>query len=136
MSVDLGREISCTTVLKTGRYATGVRLVAEACYRRLTTPRGSLRGGESEQNYGLDLASLIGSSKTKADAAALPGRIRSELEKDERVESVTADVLVTVDGPGTTFAITIEVVTSVGPFTLKLLASAVSVELLGISEAA
>mgnify|MGYP000564826546 CR=1 FL=1 len=37
------------------------RLVAEAIYRRLTTPPGTLLGGDDEANYGLDLLSLIGS---------------------------------------------------------------------------
>ncbi len=133
MTVDLGRDITCTKSLGSGRFASGVRLVAEACYRRLTTPRGLLRGGEEEANYGLDLTSLCGSTNPKAIAASLPGRIDSELRKDERVESVEVDVLQTTAGGLVSFAITISVVTGAGPFTLQLLASSVTVELLGIS---
>jgi hypothetical protein len=62
MSTNYGRELSCTRTLKTGRYVSGVTVVAEAIYRRLTTPRGMLLGGESEGNYGLDLMSLVGSA--------------------------------------------------------------------------
>lgn len=133
--VDLGRDVSCTDSLKTGRFVTGARLVAEACYRRLTTPRGMLRGGEAEQNYGLDLTELCGSTNPKSDAAALPGRIRSELSKDERIEagSIVVEVLITTEGADTSFAITIRAQTAAGPFALKLLASSVTVELLGIT---
>lgn len=130
---DFGRDVSCTRSLKTGRFVTGARLVAEAAYRRLTTPRGMLRGGEDEANYGLDLTELCGTTSPKATAAALPGRIESELTKDERIDSVSADVVVTTSGPETTFAITIEGTTGAGPFKLELLASAVTVELLGIA---
>lgn len=132
MTVDLGRDTTCAASLGSGRFATGVRLVAEACYRRLTTPRGMLRGGEDEANYGLDLTALCGSTNPKAAAASLPGRIDSELRKDERVESVDVEVLVTTVGGLATFTITVGVVTSAGPFTLKVLASSVTVELLGI----
>ncbi len=131
---DFGRDMSCTTELRTGRFATGARLVGEACFRRLTTPRGMLRGGEEEANYGLDLTELIGSGNVKADAASLPGRIKSELKKDERVLTVDATVTVTTEGPATVFDIAIECDTDEGPFTLTLRASDVDVELLGIEE--
>jgi hypothetical protein len=134
-TTDYGKETSCTDVLRTGRYVTGVRLVAEAAYRRLTTPRGTLRGGEEEADYGLDLTELIGSAATKSDASALSGRIKSELSKDERISGVTVDVVAFADGPSTSFTITIGATTNDGPFTLVLAASAVTVELLGIKAA-
>ncbi len=120
--------------MKTGRFVSGLRLVAEACYRRLTTPRGTLRGGDEEANYGLDLMELVGVTNLRAVEASLPGRIRAELEKDPRIESVSVDVLVTKVAAMATFTITIECVTGIGPFTLQVLASAVTVELLGIEE--
>lgn len=132
-SVDFGRDTSCTTELRTGRFATGARLVAESDFRRLTTPRGMLRGGEEEANFGLDLTELVGSVATKGDAAALPGRIQSELMKDERHESVAVTILETVEGPAVFWDIRVEAVTAAGPFTLTLKASAVTVELLGIN---
>jgi len=134
MATDFGRDISCTTSLRTGRFATGARHVGEAAYRRLTTPRGMLRGGEEEQSYGLDLTELIGSTSTKSDAAALPGRIKTELEKDERIASVEATVTTVKEGPSTSFEIVIVATTDAGPFTLKLAVDAVSVELLGLTE--
>jgi hypothetical protein len=132
VTADLGRDISCTTGLRTGRFATKARLVGEAAYRRLTTPRGMLRGGEEEAIYGFDLTGLIGTASTKSAAAALPGQIRAELLKDERIETVDIDVAVTRDGEGaSSFVITMKAQTSAGPFTLAVRASEVTVELLG-----
>lgn len=133
MSTNFGREISCTDSLRTGRFVSGARIVAEAAYRRLTTPRGMLRGGEDEANYGLDLTELIGSVATKADAAALGGRISSELKKDERILTVTVTVT-PIPGPvATQFDIAISADTTDGPFVLQLSVSDVTVELLGIT---
>lgn len=133
MAVDFGRDISTTTSMKTGRFSSGPRLVAEACYRRLTTPRGTLRGGEDEASYGFDLTELIGVTNIKTAAASLPGRIQAELEKEQRLDSVTVDVLTSTDAAGlTSFTITVNAITGAGPFTLVLLASAVTVTLLGL----
>ncbi len=129
---DFGKDTSCTTELRPGRYATGPRLVAEACYRRLTTPRGMLRGGDEEAHYGLDLTDLIGSSTTKLDAAAMGARVKAELLKDERLINVKVDVIRVVEGPATSYDITIIGETDAGPFDLQVGVSEVSTELLGI----
>jgi hypothetical protein len=110
----------------------GVRLVAEAIYRRITTPRGMLTGGEDEANYGIDLADLIGSVSTPAAVAALPGQIQSEIMKDERVESVDVNVTSASTGPSVTWNITIDAETAVGPFSLVLSVNDVTAELLGL----
>lgn len=133
--VDYGRELSCTDQISTVRYVTGARLVAEAAYRRLTTPRGLLRGGEDEADYGLDLLELVGSVRSDADAASLPGRIRNELAKDDRIATGTLDVVVDVseDGAkGKRFSVRIEAQTGAGPFTLTLAVNDVSVEIVGL----
>lgn len=132
MASVFGTDTSCTTSLRTGRLVTGPRLVAEASYRRLTTPRGMLRGGADEANYGLDLADEIGSTNIVATAASLPGRISSELLKDERLDSVEVKVTTTTIGPSTTFYVSIEGQTAEGPFLLTLAVSDVTVSLLGI----
>lgn len=133
MAADFGRDMSCTTSLQTMRYVTGPRLVAEAAYRRLTTPRGMLRGSEDDLNYGLDLTALVGGGNPVAVAAAIPGQIRAELTKDERIVAVRVDVLSITDGPVTSLEILIEAETDLGPFALTLGVSAVSVELLKLS---
>lgn len=134
MATDFGYDTSATTSLRTGRFSSGPRLVAEACFRRLITPRGSLRGGEEERDYGLDLEGLIGTNDSASIAAALPGRIENELLKDERLQSVTVSVVVSRAGPAVTYTITIDGTTNEGPFSLQLLASEVTVSILGITE--
>ncbi len=130
MAVDFGRDVSCTTSIKTGRYVTGARLVAEAAFRRLTTPRGMLRGGEEEANYGMDLSAEVG--KTQREDRSLPGRITNELKKDERIESVTVDVVRTEEAKRVTLKVRIVAQTAAGPFTLRVSATTLTVELLEI----
>lgn len=130
---DYGYDTSCLTSLRTGRYASGARLVAEAAYRRLTTPKGSLQGGEAEADYGFDLADLIGQAVTPSKIAALPGQIQNELMKDERIASVTVNVTSTKDGPAVSWVVSIEAETAVGPFALQLSVNDVTVSLLGIN---
>jgi hypothetical protein len=132
-TVDFGRDLSCTTSILTTRYSTGPRLVAEAIFRRFITPRGSLQGGEDEQNYGLDLANLIGSVSTPSAVASLPGQIEAECIKDERVISATATVTSTTSGPSTAWNIQINGKTGAGPFALVIGVSGVTASLLGIS---
>lgn len=131
-TTNFGRDTSCTTSLRTGVLVSGPRLVAEACYRRCSTPRGTLRGGEDEANYGIDLSDLIGSATTASDEASLPGRIQTELSKDDRIETVTVNVTAVVVGPATTWNVSIEGDTAEGPFSLVLAVSDVTVDLIGI----
>lgn len=131
--VDFGRDLSCTTSIRAARFSTGLRLVAEACFRRLTTPRGMLRGGEGEADYGLDVTQLVGSVQSASDVAALGGQIRNELLKDERLLSVEPTIVdVSVSPVSKRYQITVEATTADGPFKLVLAASAVTAELLGI----
>jgi phage baseplate assembly protein W len=132
MSTYFGYDVSCTRRLRTGRFVSGVELVAEAYYRRLTTTRGTLIGGEDEQNYGLNLMALVGKPATPSFAASLAGKIENELMKDPRTESVKATVVSVSEGPAVTYTISIEAKTTLGPFTLVLAVSAVSAEILGI----
>lgn len=132
---EFGRDLSCMTGITTGRFVSGARLVAEAIYRRLTTPRGMLRGGEDERNYGLDVCSLVGQSAAPAMLASIPGRIRAEVLKDERVERVEVRVLRLIDGPKVSLRISIRAITGAGPFELQLLATQVDVALLKLEAA-
>lgn len=127
-----GKDISCTTSLRSGQFASGVMLVAQAMFRRLTTPRGMLSGSEEEDNYGIDLTELIGQVSTQATRIALAGRIRNELMKDERLDSVAITITEVPAGPAKAFLVDIRGVTAEGSFALQLSASEVTVELLGI----
>jgi hypothetical protein len=128
-----GRDTFCVDSLRTGRFATGVRLVAQNAYHRLTTPRGQLRGGEEEQDYGLDLSEMIGGVASDADALAVQHRVRNELQKDERIGDVTVSVLVVRDAIATEYQITVVAQTAEGPFTLVVRVADVTVELLRLT---
>ena len=108
-----GRDTYCTDGVKSGRLVSGAILLAQALYRRLITVRGSLRGGEAEENYGFDIVGLIGANHTEGDKAALPSKIRNELLKDGRVEDVTVEVVASDTGAnGIVEDVTVEVVAS------------------------
>lgn len=132
--VNFGYDTSCVTGLRTGRFVSGPRLVAEAAYRRLSTPRGSLKGGEAEQDYGFDLTDLIGKMATPSQEAAVPGQIEQELLQDERIDSVDVPPIVSVKtGPSVAWTITINGQTALGPFQLVLGVTEVSVSILGLT---
>lgn len=131
--VDFGTDTSCTDSIRTGRFSSGLRLVAEAIYRRFITPRGTLVGGEDEANYGLDLADEIGSAVSPALVAALGGKIENEALKDQRVDTAVATVTSTQNGPSVSWEIAIACTTGAGPFSLVIGVEGVTVSLLGIS---
>lgn len=133
-TLDYGQDTYCLDSLQPGRFARDIPLLAQNCVHRLTTPRGALRGGPDEQNYGMDLPGRIGSATSSNDAAALPGQIATELKKDKRVLDVVADVTEVVDGPSTSWVIIIEVRCALGVFRLE--ASEVTVEFVGLGGSA
>ena len=90
MTIDYGTELSWTDdVDPTHRFVTGTRLLGEALYRRLITPRGQLL---DDPDYGLGIVQLLNKPMTTREIASLPARIQAECLKDERVASVTATV--------------------------------------------
>jgi len=88
---------------------TGQTLLAQACYRRLITPRGALRGGDEEGAYGLDVAGYAGALGDAA-ALALPAAVENELLKDDRVASVRVEATRSVNAGAETLTLTIDVV--------------------------
>jgi hypothetical protein len=131
---DFGTDTLCLDSRKTGQYAFGGAIVGQRAYHRLTTPRGALRGGEDEANFGIDLPGEIGRAATDAHARSIEGKIRNELCKDEQIETVDVTLVRSVDGPAVAYDITIEAKTAAGPFQLVLSVSAVSVQLVGLTE--
>lgn len=105
----LGRDTWCADVLRPGRLVTGQTLLAQACYRRLITPRGALRGGDEEGAYGLDVAGYAGALGDAA-ALALPAAVENELLKDDRVASVRVEATRSVNAGAETLTLTIDVV--------------------------
>lgn len=88
MATGFGTDVWCGDQIVSGRYSTGWRTVALALYRRLITPRGMLRGGDDEANYGLDVSQYVGAVGYPTAIAALPNIVRGELLKDDRVFDV------------------------------------------------
>ncbi len=90
-----GRDLSCVTDLTAD--AAEVEpddpiAVAQACTRRLITPRGSV---PDAPDYGLDLRGYCNRGVTASDLSALSGQITSELRKDDRVADAAAVVSTT-----------------------------------------
>jgi hypothetical protein len=136
VSTGYGRDTYCYDRIYTGRLASGVELLAQAIYRRLTTPRGTLVDGDEGLVYGLDVSGFVGMVGTQSAVDALPGAVEAEVLKDDRISSVTVTASVVTDSAGLS-TITIDIlavpVDEGETFTLSLSVSDVTVALLGVS---
>lgn len=131
-----GTDVYCYDQVFTGRFATGLEALAQAIYRRLTTPRGTLDDGEEGSVYGLDVLDFTGTVGTVAAVDALPDVVRAEILKDDRVgrveitaavERLTSGlVLINLD-------IDVFPADETDPFQLSLAVSDVTVALLGVT---
>lgn len=135
-----GVDTYCTTSLQTGRLIGGRLLLAQACFHRLITPRGTLQGltdDEEESDYGLDLAGYVGQTDSRDVAQALGPAIRAELMDDDRVRDVATKVVRETPQPNGLTAYEIDVrvlpVDVDTDFTLTLTVDAVTVSLLGVA---
>ncbi len=123
-----GSDVRCSSDLderaeEVGGFST--LALAEALVRRLDTPRGSL---PDDPDYGLDVKGYCNRATTAAELLALAGQIRTELQKDDRVD--LAAVMVAPSASGGTLAIQIRIVPvdpRLGPFALTLAASSAEV---------
>ena len=59
--------------------------MAHALYRRLITPRGTLRGSEAAAAYGFDVSGYVGAVGYPAARQAFSALVTGELLKDDRV---------------------------------------------------
>jgi len=123
----------CLDSLISGRLVSGLELLGQRCYRRLSTPAGTLRGGEEEADFGRDLAEYVGSTSPAIVDAMLPVIARNELMKDPAV--VTATCIPTrVEGGGqVSWTLAVSVQSTDGDLQLILSVSAVTVALLGVT---
>lgn len=100
---DFGEDVSTFPDLDvTGNSITGLRTIAEACLRRLSTPEGSL---EYDPDYGYDLRDLLNEDLDARDLRRHAARAEIELEKDERI--ARADVVLSLEP--TTHKLTIRI---------------------------
>ncbi len=129
-----GRAMWCTDQIRSGRHASGWRVVAQAYYRRLTTPRGTLRGGEEESAYGFDVCGYVGAVGEAIALRALPAQVAAELAKDDRGTGVSCEAAINTDANGLTsiaLTITATLADESGDFTLTLAVTDTTVTILG-----
>lgn len=127
-----GTDTWAVNGVRTGRLVTGALLVAQALYRRLITPRGTLF---YDTSYGFDLSEFVGEVGPELAAVAIPGRVRNELLKDDRVSEVDVSVEIVTEGAETTLvvSITATLYDTGETFALTVGASSVTTELLNIA---
>lgn len=129
MATDFGTDISCYPDLDPlGTLVSGNTALAQAIARRLITPRGSLF---YDTNYGTDLRLYLNEGMTNEAQSRIKSAIEAECAKDERVSSVTADVV--YSSAARTLAITITLVGGSGPFSLTLAVTSLTVSLLTVT---
>lgn len=97
-----GVDVWCTDSMVTGRLASGADVVIQGMYRRLITRRGTLRGGESEEAYGFNVAGYVGAVGVDLALVSLPGQVRAELMKDDRIFSLGITARAVTDDAGLT----------------------------------
>lgn len=88
--------------------------IAQANYRRLITPRGSV---SDDPDGGLDIQGYLSIGLTAKEIAEIPGEIVLELSKDDRNVASTLACELT-QGAGGSFKIAITGETAAGPFSL------------------
>lgn len=108
--IGYGADTSCGA----GGYRSGVivrgrKLLTEAIFRRLTTPRGTLNATPEEGAYGEDISALVGSVGGEIVERILPSRISAELAKDDRITSTDVTVTRSVQADEEHFLVEIDV---------------------------
>jgi len=134
MTTGYGRDTWCLDSLQPGRMVSGRALVAQALFRRWTTPRGTLSGGPEEDIYGIDVVGFVGAAALPVVLGALPGMMRAEALKDDRVSDCRVTITSATEADGTVMVYPKAVVTLAGEsesFELTLAVSATSAQVLG-----
>ena len=136
MSTGYGRDTHCYDEIITGRIVSGFELLAQAIFRRLTTPRGTLRYGEDASVYGLDVLDFVGMVGTQNAVDAIPDAIVAEVLKDDRIARCECKATLVHGTDGLDY---IELDIDAHPadgnedFTLSLSVSDVSASLVGVT---
>lgn len=91
--------------------------VAQANYRRLTTPHGSV---PDDPDYGLDVRGFLNRGLTQKSLQEIPGQVRGELRKDDRNDPSNLVVTMTILPDFKSFDLDIRAQAATGPYTLTL----------------
>lgn len=117
-----GKDLSCVADLDPSMVEVGGNTVlAQACARRLLTPRGTLI---DDPDYGYDLEQWIGADIGPADVAGIQVAIQQELLKDERVNACVA--VVTYSQATSVLVASVQVGGAAGQFAFVLTVSELS----------
>jgi hypothetical protein len=128
-TVDFGTDIACVTdVGPKFSFVSGMVNLGNALCRRLITQRGTLL---YDLNYGTDIRARLNSGNLPSNITSLQADIENECEKDPRIDSCTA--VVAFNQAAQNAIITLAGVGGQGPFTLVLLASQLTVQLLQVT---
>ncbi len=99
------------------------RLISERIARRLSTPKGSLALIGGDPTWGFDLRQYVLGKMRTRDIAAIRDHVEAECLGDEQVESATAIVTIS----GSIMVVNIALESAVGPFSLTLNVSSLTV---------
>jgi hypothetical protein len=93
-----GVDLHCTTDIRDDHAEAdpfSTEGIAEAIFRRWTTNRGA---NPDDPDYGHNVTRMLNRGMTQAELAAESGMLRSEAEKDERVDRCEVSVVVSNGG--------------------------------------
>lgn len=123
-----GSDLSCTSDLtETMDEVDGLTTLAlaQALVRRLDCPRGAVG---DDDDYGMDLRAMCNQGVAASDVRELASKVRSEIEKDDRVER--CGVTVTPSSTGTDLRVELAVSAvdpAIGVFKLTLAVTSAAV---------
>lgn len=129
MATDYGRDLYCTTDLDASlTEVSGAQMMAQVCLRRLYTPRGSLLSSPSENT--IDVRGYLSETVdlTRQDLVGIKAACTAALLADPRIESVT--VTPRFDSVTRVLTLGIDANGALGPFSLTLAVTSLTVELL------
>lgn len=133
MAVEFGRDMRVVfedgafDLDPTGALDDGLRAAAYAVARRFVVRRGDLF---YDPTYGLDLRDYLAKAMTAGEVFRLRSKAAAEAEADERVSS--ADASVSFDPATNAMRVAVRCESALGPFSLTLAVSAVTVDLLAL----
>lgn len=126
---DYGTDLWCVQDLDLGGTEVDGNLVlAQACARRLITPRGGLL---DDLNYGYDLTRFLGDDLGTPQLAIMRSGIQAELLKDERV--LSANVVAAFSTASGILTVAVGIVGAAGPFQFVLTVSSLAAPLLQVA---
>ena len=101
------------------------RVLGEAIARRFLTPKGSL---PFHPDYGIDIRDYLNDAMTRTRLFAIKAEMEIEARGDERVNEANIDV--SFDAVTKALTAKISLVTEEGPYSLTLLVSQLSIQIL------